>query len=126
MPAHDVIVTGDFSINIHKVTWKIDGEIIAETEVEYDGIIVEPEVPVKDGYEFEGWEDIPQTMPDHDITINGKYKLLSVIARIMADNDRTCVHTTQGILVGKDMTLSEIMKLPRGVYIINGKTAVKK
>ena len=126
MPAHDVIVTGDFSINIHKVTWKIDGEIIAETEVEYDGIIVEPEVPVKDGYEFEGWEDIPQTMPDHDITINGKYKLLSVIARIMADNDRACVHTTQGILVGKDMTLSEIMKLPRGVYIINGKTAVKK
>lgn len=126
MPAHDVTVTGDFSINIHKVIWKIDGEIIAETEVEYDGIIAEPEVPVKDGYEFDGWEDIPQTMPDHDITINGKYKLLSVIARIMADNDRVCVHTTTGILIGKDMTLSEIMKLPRGIYIINGKTAVKK
>ena len=126
MPAHDVTVTGDFSINIHKVTWKIDGEIIAETEVEYDGIIIEPEVPIKDGYEFDGWEDIPQTMPDHNITINGKYKLLSVIARIMADKEKACVYTTQGILVGKDMTLTEIMKLPRGVYIINGKTAVKK
>ena len=126
MPAHDVTVTGEFSVNIHKVTWKIDGETIAETEVEYGEIIVEPEVPIKEGYEFEGWEEYPKTMPDNDITINGKYKLLSTIAQIMGDRDNACVYTTRGILIGRNMTLTEILKLPQGIYIVNGKTVVNK
>ena len=126
MPAHDVTVTGEFSVNIHKVTWKIDGETIAETEVEYGEIIVEPEVPIKEGYEFEGWEEYPKTMPDKDITINGKYKLLCAIAQIMGDRDNACVYTTSGILIGRNMTLTEILKLPQGIYIVNGKTVVNK
>ena len=126
MPAHDVTVTGEFSVNIHKVTWKIDGETIAETEVEYGEIIVEPEVPIKEGYEFEGWEEYPKTMPDNDITINGKYKLLCAIAQIMGDRDNACVYTTRGILIGRNMTLTEILKLPQGIYIVNGKTVVNK
>lgn len=126
MPAHDVTVTGEFSVNIHKITWKIDGETIAETEVEYGEIIVEPEVPIKEGYEFEGWEEYPKTMPDNDITINGKYKLLCAIAQIMGDRDNACVYTTRGILIGRNMTLTEILKLPQGIYIVNGKTVVNK
>ena len=126
MPAHDVTVTGEFSVNIHKVTWKIDGEKIAETEVEYGEIIVEPEVPIKEGYEFEGWEEYPKTMPDKDITINGKYKLLCAIAQIMGDRDNACVYTTRGILIGRNMPLTEILKLPQGIYIVNGKTVVNK
>ena len=126
MPAHDVTVTGEFSVNIHKVTWKIDGETIAETEVEYGEIIVEPEVPIKEGYEFEGWEEYPKTMPDNDITINGKYKLLCAIAQIMGDRDNACVYTTRGILIDRNMTLTEILKLPQGIYIVNGKTVVNK
>ena len=126
MPAHDVTVTGEYSVNIHKVTWKIDGETIAETEVEYGEIIVEPEVPIKEGYKFEGWEEYPKTMPDKDITINGKYKLLCAIAQIMGDRDNACVYTTSGILIGRNMTLTEILKLPQGIYIVNGKTVVNK
>ena len=126
MPAHDVTIMGDFTANIHKVTWVIDGEIIAETEVEYGEVIVEPNVPVKEGYEFEGWEEIPATMPDCDITINGKYKIVSAIAQIMKGQDDVCVYTIRGILVGKKMTLTEILKLPRGVYIVNGKKVVNK
>ena len=126
MPANDVTVTGYFSVNIHKVTWKIDGETIAETEVEYGEIIVEPEVPIKEGYEFEGWEEIPETMPDYDITINGKYKKICAIAQIMSDKDNACVYTIRGMLVGKNMTLSEIQKLPLGIYIVNGKKVVNK
>ena len=126
MPAHDVTIMGDFTANIHKVTWVIDGEIIAETEVEYGEVIVEPNVPIKEGYEFEGWEDIPATMPDCDITINGKYKIVSAIAQIMKGQDDACVYTIRGILVGKKMTLTEILKLPRGVYIVNGKKVINK
>ena len=126
MPAHDVTVTGSFSVNIHKVTWKIDGETIAQTEVEYGAIIVEPEVPIKEGYEFDGWEEMPETMPDYDITINGRYKKVCAIAQIMGYKDNACVYMIRGTLVGKNMTLSEIQKLPLGIYIVNGKKAVNK
>ena len=39
----------------------------------------EPE-PTKEGYTFSGWSEIPETMPDHDVTVTGsftinKYKL---------------------------------------------------
>ena len=126
MPAHDVTVEGTFKVHVHKVTWKLDGEFFTETEVEYGGIIAAPDVPEKEGYEFVGWEDIPETMPDQDITINGTYTPVSAIARIMADHQSAKVYTMQGTLVGNSMTLSEIMKLPDGIYIINGKKVVKQ
>ena len=126
MPAHDVTVEGIFKVNIHKVTWMIDGEIIAVTEVEYGEEIIVPEVPKKEGYEFAGWKDIPETMPDTDITINGSYTPVSAIALIMAENKKVNVYTINGNLVGNRMVLSEIMKLPNGIYIINGKKVIKQ
>lgn len=126
MPAHDVTVEGTFNINVHKITWKLDGETFAETEVGYGETIVAPEVPEKDGYEFTGWENIPETMPDEDITIYGKYSPVSSIALIMANKKKANVYTLQGSLVGTNMTISEIMKLPDGIYIINGRSYMKK
>lgn len=126
MPAYDVVVEGSFTINVHKVTWVIDGEIIAETEVKFGEVIVEPEVPVKDGYVFDGWDDIPETMPDHDITINGHYEPVSTIGRVMSGNRSVEAYTLQGVLIGKNMTLQEIDKLPKGIYIIDGNKYVKK
>ena len=122
MPSHDVTVEGTFYINSHKVIWNIDGETISVTEVNYGEEIVSPEVPEKEGYEFAGWENIPETMPDEDITINGKYSPVSAITSIMMGKKSVSVYTIQGMLVGKSMTLSEIMQLPNGIYIINGKT----
>ena len=126
MPAHDVTVEGTFKVNTHKVTWIIDGETIAVTEVNYGEAIVAPEVPQKEGYAFAGWENIPGTMPDEDITIYGQYSPVSAIASIMMSKKTVCVYTIQGTLVGKSMTLSEITRLPDGIYIINGKTYIKK
>lgn len=126
MPAHDVVVEGSFTINVHKVTWVIDGEIIAETEVKFGEVIVEPEVPAKDGYVFDGWDNIPETMPDHDITINGHYEPVSTIERVLNGNRSFEAYTLQGVLVGKNMTLQEIDNLPKGIYIIDGNKYVKK
>lgn len=124
MPAHDVTVTGEFSINIHKVTWMINGETIAETDIAYGEIIVEPEVPIKEGYEFDGWEEYPRTMPDYDITINGRYKAVSTIANIMASRSKVNVYTTNGSQIDTNITKAEILQLPKGVYIVNGKKIV--
>ena len=44
----------------------------------------------------------------------------------MGDRDNACVYTTRGILIDRNMTLTEILKLPQGIYIVNGKKVAKK
>ena len=126
MPAHDVMVYGSFAINSYKLTWLIDGKILLETEMEYGNEIIEPEVPIKDGYEFDGWEEYPETMPDHDITVNGRYKVLTALAKVLTEQGSANVFSSQGILIGKNLTLTDIQKLPKGIYIVNGKAVINK
>ncbi len=46
-------------------------------EMEYslqEGKTITPEpAPSKGGYTFSGWSEIPETMPDHDVTITGTF-----------------------------------------------------
>ena len=84
MPAHDVTVTGTFSINKYKLTYTIDGAEYKTYEVEYGATITPEEAPTKEGYTFSGWSEIPETMPAHDVTVTGtfsinKYKLTYVV-----------------------------------------------
>lgn len=75
MPAHDVTVTGSFSINKYKLTYVVDGEEYKSYEVEY-GATITPEVyPTKEGYTFSGWSEIPGTMPANDVTITGSFAI---------------------------------------------------
>ena len=84
MPAHDVTVTGSFSVNKYQITYIIDGEVFSTESVEYGATIVPPTVEDKEGYTFSGWADVPETMPAHDITIYGNFT--SGIAEISIDN----------------------------------------
>ena len=84
MPAHNVTVTGTFSINSYKLTYIVDGVEYKSYNVEY-GATITPEIaPTKDGYTFSGWSEIPATMPTHDVTVTGsfninKYKLTYIV-----------------------------------------------
>ena len=73
MPAHDVTVTGSFTINKYKLTYKVDGEVYKSYDVEYGATITPEPTPTKEGYTFSGWSDIPTTMPAHDVTVTGTF-----------------------------------------------------
>jgi hypothetical protein len=80
MPNHDVIVTGNFSVNKYKLTYTVDGEEYKAYEIEYGAAITPESEPTKEGYTFSGWSEIPETMPAHDVEVTGtftinKYKL---------------------------------------------------
>ena len=80
MPAKDVTVTGTFTINKYKLTYKVDGVEYKSSDVEYGSAITPEAAPTKEGYTFSGWSEIPATMPAHDVTVTGtftinKYKL---------------------------------------------------
>ena len=61
---------------------------------EGEAIIPEP-MPVKEGYTFSGWSDIPATMPAHDITVTGSFK---------KDNFKLSIEDIKAYL-GKTITL---------------------
>ena len=86
MPAHDVTVTGIFTINKYKLTYTIDGKEYKTYELDY-GASITPEVdPTKEGYTFLGWSEIPETMPAHDVTVTGTFSINSYNLTYMIDD----------------------------------------
>ena len=84
MPANDVTVTGNFTVNTYKLTYIVDEEVYKTYEVKYATTITPEEEPTKTGYSFSGWSEFPSTMPAKDITITGsfiinKYKLTYLV-----------------------------------------------
>ena len=84
MPAHDVTITGTFTINKYKLIYKVDGAEYKSYELDYGAAITPELAPTKEGYTFSGWSEIPETMPAHDVTVTGtfainKYKLAYVV-----------------------------------------------
>ena len=62
MPAHDVEVTGTFTVNSYTVTFMYGDKVVATERVDYGAEIPLPELQ-------EEWLDVPETMPAHDIII---------------------------------------------------------
>ena len=84
MPASDVTITGSFTINKYKLTYTLDGEEYKTAEVDYGTALTPEEAPVKEGYTFSGWSEIPETMPANDVNVTGtftvnKYKLTYMV-----------------------------------------------
>lgn len=86
MPSHDVAVTGSYDINSYKLTYEIDGEVYYTTIVEYGDTIPEVDLPVKEGHTFNGWSEMPETMPANDIVIKGSFSVNSYMIFFMVDD----------------------------------------
>ena len=86
MPAHDVTVTGIFSINKYKLTYTVNGEEYKSYELDYGASITPEAAPTKEGYTFSGWSEIPETMPANDLTVTGSFTINSYKLTYMIDN----------------------------------------
>lgn len=75
MPAKDVTISGTFTINKYVVTFKIGDEVIAADSLEYGAEIVAPEASVREGYTFDGWGEVAETVPAGDVTYEGTYSV---------------------------------------------------
>ena len=117
MPKKDITATGSFTVNSYTVTFTIDGEVYATVQVNYGEEIALPQEPVKDGYTFNGWNDIPETMPAEDITVNGTFTEHTGIDAA-AEEVEVIVYNLKG------ERITDTGNLAKGVYIINGKKTV--
>ena len=87
MPAHDVTVSGTFSINSYKLTYVVDGEIYKSYDIEYGATIIPESEPTKEGYTFSGWSEIPEKMPAHDVTVSGTFSINSYKLTYVVDGE---------------------------------------
>lgn len=71
MPAHDLTVIAQWTINQYTITFETGFEDVVVDAItqDYDTPVTAPEDPVKEGYQFLGWEpSVPETMPAGDVT----------------------------------------------------------
>ena len=120
MPAHDITIEGSFTVNSYTVTYLVDGEEYASYTVEYGAAIPVPENPTKEGYIFEGWTAIPDTMPAEDIVIEAIFIVDTGIISLH-DGKPKDIYSLSGVLMIQQATYEDIMRLPQGTYIIDGK-----
>ena len=89
MPAKDVVIEGNFSINSYTVTYKVDGTQYGENETyEYDSTVTLREEPKMEGYTFSGWSQTTEfKMPAEDVVIEGSYKINSYTVTYKVDGE---------------------------------------
>jgi uncharacterized repeat protein (TIGR02543 family) len=86
MPAKNMTVKAQWNINIHKLSYKVDNEPYGETEdVVFGSAIKTKTEPVKTGHTFSGWQNVPATMPDKDVTITGTFRVNTHTLTYMVD-----------------------------------------
>lgn len=76
MPSHDIEIIGTYNINKYALVYYIDNEKYRTDSVAYGETIVLVSDPVKDGYVFSGWSDVPETMPAYDIRVDGSFIMI--------------------------------------------------
>lgn len=119
MPAEDVTVTGTFSVNSYVANFYLDGKLYDSRKVAYGAAISLPEVTPAEGYAFSGWQNVPETMPAHDIDIYGTTidtGIESVLVDGLSLRQATDIYDLSGRLVRQRATT--LNGLPRGIYLV--------
>ncbi len=74
MPDEDVVIEGTFTPALHDLIYMLEGGEFTRRRIAFGAPTEAPEVPEKHGATFTGWEGLPETMPDEDLTVNGRYE----------------------------------------------------
>lgn len=112
MPAKDVDVTAVYYVNTYMLTYMVDGEVYATYNIEYGKAITAETEPKKEGYTFSGWSEIPETMPAHDVTVEGSFTILPTIYLV--------VWTKNGEQAGYALNKRPVLKFTETEMIISG------
>ena len=111
------IVKLEEETNKYTLTYMLDGEIYKTYEVEY-GATITPEVaPSKEGYTFDGWSEIPATMPANDVIIIGSFTYIDAIEDLKVADGNYQICTIDG---------KPVSTLQKGVNILHMKDGKTK
>ena len=121
MPAGDVVINGSFVINKYLVSFVIDGVEMEADSLKYGAPVIAPDVPELVGYTFGGWDGLVETVPAHDVTVNGRFIVNKYLVTFM-DGDE--------VIASDSLEYGEAIILPEAPdkegYTFNGWGEVAK
>ena len=129
MPAEDIVVNGEYTVNKYLLTIYLNGEFYSEEEIEYGAPVEIADPVVPEGKEFDGWiSDIPATMPAHNVEIYGIVSdIQTALKDIVAPGENVTISNLNGVVLYKDVKVTDIQdRLVPGIYIVNGKKVLVK
>ena len=87
MPSYDITIEGSFSVNTYKLTYVIGGEHYKDVVYQYGDTIDLDTPPLVEGSAFSGWNELPKTMPAHNVTLTGRYIVNGYTITYILDNE---------------------------------------
>lgn len=121
MPGSDLTVTATWTVNVYRLLYYLDDALYASFEVPYGAPLQLLPAPDCEGL-FEGWSELPATMPAHDVTVRGTTSTTGIGISV-APHRPVPVFTLGGRLVGADSAALR-RSLPAGVYVVAGRKVV--
>lgn len=101
---------------LYKLSYMVDGEVYKTYEMKAgESITPEPE-PIKEGYTFSGWSEIPEKMPAHDVTVTGTFMVNTYKLTYIVDGQ---IYKTYDVKYGTAIT-PEAEPEARESYIFSG------
>ena len=70
----------------YQLTYMVDGEVYKTIAVECGADITPESNPTKEGYTFSGWSEIPETMPEYDVTVTGTFTINKYTLTYLVDS----------------------------------------
>lgn len=86
--------------NLRSITYMVDGKEFKKVSVGC-GLAIIPieDEPVKAGFEFDGWDGLPDIMPDNDITVTAKFVVESPLASGTCGESAVWSLSNSGLLI---------------------------
>ena len=108
MPAHDMVFIAKWEVNKWTLTFVVDNDVWETREnVAYGTKLTPPEnEPSREGYTFSGWTNMPETMPDYNLTVNGTFTKNSYTVTYIFDE-------TGGLAISYEVGYGEPVRTPR-------------
>lgn len=96
MPARDVEVHCEFTVNDYTLTFMSDGAVFATVTGAYGSAVPEIGEPTKEGHTFTGWDNaMPATIPATDMTFDAQFSVNSYVLSYYVDGGLVESATTE-------------------------------
>lgn len=105
-----------FAINTkYKLTYMVDDEIYKTFSYDFESQITPEAEPMKEGYIFSGWSEIPETMPAEDVVVTGTFTLDTTgIDDVNSDDVNKEYYNLNGVRIAQPTKGVNIMKMSDG------------
>lgn len=87
VPIGGATYTAIFKVNPYTITYMVDGKEYAKEGYSFGEDVIALQNPVREGYTFSGWNEVPSTMPANDVTVTGSFTINQYKVSLIVDGE---------------------------------------